>query len=132
MHCFQNKSADRASMKRIMKQPPRCMSFTLTFPRLDKIFNYCKIIKIIGLARRLSGSDSTGLWTGPAHARALGDALRKYFDISGVTIHNYQRLRFYDSNLVDVSQRVWLLLFFFSNFHCIEVLFSSPQNSKTF
>ena len=44
MHCFQNKSADRALMKRIMKQPPQCMSFTLTFPRLGKAFNYCKMI----------------------------------------------------------------------------------------
>jgi len=44
MHCFQNKSADRASMKRIMKQPPQCMSFTLTFPRLGKAFNYCEMI----------------------------------------------------------------------------------------
>jgi len=45
MHCFQNKSADRASMKRIMKQPPQCMSFILTFPRLGKTFNYCKMIR---------------------------------------------------------------------------------------
>ena len=44
MHCFQNKSANRASMKRIMKQPPQCMSFTLTFSRLGKAFNYCKMI----------------------------------------------------------------------------------------
>jgi len=41
---FQNKSADRASMKRIMKQPLQCMSFTFTFPRLGKAFNYCKMI----------------------------------------------------------------------------------------
>jgi hypothetical protein len=44
IHCFQNKSADSASMKRIMKQHPQCMSFTLTFPRLGKAFNYCKMI----------------------------------------------------------------------------------------
>ena len=44
MHCFQNKSADRASMKWTMKQSPQCMSFTLMFPRLGKIFNYCKMI----------------------------------------------------------------------------------------
>ena len=44
MHCFQNKSANKASMKRIMKQPPQCMSFILTFPRLGKAFNYCKMI----------------------------------------------------------------------------------------
>jgi len=44
MHCFQNKSADKTSMKRIMKQPPQCMSFTLTFPRLGNTFNYCKMI----------------------------------------------------------------------------------------
>ena len=44
MHCFQNKFADKTSMKRIMKQPPQCMSFTLTFPRLGKAFNYCKMI----------------------------------------------------------------------------------------
>ena len=44
MDCFQNKSVDRASMNRIMKQPPQCMSFTLTFSRLGKTFNYCKMI----------------------------------------------------------------------------------------
>jgi len=31
-------------MKRTMKQPPQCMSFTLTFPRLGKAFNYCEMI----------------------------------------------------------------------------------------
>jgi hypothetical protein len=45
MHYFQNKSADRTSMKRTMKQPPQCMSFTLMFPRLGKAFNYCKMIR---------------------------------------------------------------------------------------
>jgi len=44
MHYFQNKSADKASMKWTIKQLPRCISFTLTFPRLGKAFNYCKII----------------------------------------------------------------------------------------
>jgi len=34
----------RASMKRIIKQPPQCMSFTLRFPGLGKAFNYCKMI----------------------------------------------------------------------------------------
>jgi len=31
-------------MKRTMKQPLQCMSFTLMFPTLGKAFNYCKII----------------------------------------------------------------------------------------
>jgi len=44
MHCFQNKSADRALMKQTMKQTQQCMSFTLMFPRLGKAFNYCKMI----------------------------------------------------------------------------------------
>ena len=44
MHCFQNKFADKVSIKRIMKQPPQCMSFILTLPRLGKAFNYCKMI----------------------------------------------------------------------------------------
>jgi len=44
MHCFQNKFVDRASMKRTMKRPPQCMSFTLMFPRMGKAFNYCKMI----------------------------------------------------------------------------------------
>jgi len=44
MHYFQNKFIDRASMKRTMKQPPQCMSFILTFPKLGKAFNYCKMI----------------------------------------------------------------------------------------
>ena len=44
LHYFQNKSADRASMKRTMKQPPQCMSFTLMFSRLGNAFNYCKMI----------------------------------------------------------------------------------------
>jgi len=44
MQCFQNKSADRVSMKRIMKQLPQCMSFNLMFPRLGKVFNYYKMI----------------------------------------------------------------------------------------
>jgi len=44
MHCFQNKFADRTSIKWIMKQPPQCMSFTLMFPRLGKAFKYCKMI----------------------------------------------------------------------------------------
>ena len=31
-------------MKRTMKQHPQYMSFTLMFPRLGKVFNYCKMI----------------------------------------------------------------------------------------
>jgi len=44
VHCFQNKSADKTSMKWIMKQFSQCMSFILTFSRLGKAFNYCKMI----------------------------------------------------------------------------------------
>jgi len=44
MYCFQNKFADRKTIKRIIKQHSQCMSFTLTFLRLGKAFNYCKMI----------------------------------------------------------------------------------------
>jgi len=44
MHYFQNKLLTEHQWTSTMKQPPQCMSFTLTFPRLGKAFNYCKMI----------------------------------------------------------------------------------------